>query len=139
MSIDNNSTRVQEIYAAFGRGDIAAVLNALASDVMWVVQGPSSIPFCGTHHGRDGVAAFFRTVGENLALKEFVPGVIVADGDRVAVIGYECGTAVPTGRAYQSEWVHVFTFFDGQVIEFREYTDTAAMAEAFRGASRSAA
>jgi ketosteroid isomerase-like protein len=104
-----------------------------------VSQGPSSIPFCGTHPGREGVAAFVRAVGETLAIKEVVPGVVVADGDRVAVIGYERGTAVPTGRPYASEWVHVFTFFDGQVIEFREYADTAALAEAFRGASRSAA
>lgn len=139
MSKVSNTQRVREIYAAFGRGDIPAVLNALASDVMWVVQGPSSVPHCGTRNGREGVAAFFRAIGENLAIKEFAPGVVVGDGDRVVVIGYERGTAVPTGRPYQTEWVHVFTFFDGQVIEFREYADTAALVEAFRGASRSAA
>ncbi len=38
-----------------------------------------------------------------------------------------------TGRSYETDWVHVFTLREGAVAEFREYADTAAVAEAFRG------
>ena len=38
-----------------------------------------------------------------------------------------------TGKPVASEWVHVFTFKDGKVTRFREHTDTAQFAEAYRG------
>jgi hypothetical protein len=43
------------VYEALGREDIPALLELLAEDVVWVYQGPSVIPFAGTHHGREGV------------------------------------------------------------------------------------
>ncbi len=37
-------------------------------------------------------------------------------------------TAKPVG----AEWCHVFTFKNGKVAAFREFTDTASFAEAYR-------
>ena len=37
-----------------------------------------------------------------------------------------------TGRSVASDWVHIFTVRDGKVVAFREFTDTAQFAEAFR-------
>ena len=42
-----NTEIVQGMYAAFGRGDVAGVINALADDIEWVSPGPSVIPFAG--------------------------------------------------------------------------------------------
>jgi ketosteroid isomerase-like protein len=41
MSAPTNMERVQQMYAAFGRGDVPAILNALAPDATWTVQGPA--------------------------------------------------------------------------------------------------
>ncbi len=37
-----------------------------------------------------------------------------------------------TGRSYETEWAHVFTLREGKIVEFREFADSAAVAEAFR-------
>jgi len=37
-----------------------------------------------------------------------------------------------TGKPVSCEWVHVFTFHDGKVTRWREHTDTAQFAEAYR-------
>lgn len=66
MNQRSNIDVVQRTYEAVGRGDIPAVLDLLTNDVEWTLQGPSSIPFAGTRHGRDGVAEFFALVGQNL-------------------------------------------------------------------------
>lgn len=139
MSTPSNTERVQAMYAAFGRGDIASILSALAPDVTWTVQGPAALPFYGTRRGRDQVAQFFQAVATKLGIEEFVPRDFIAQGERVVVIGYERGKAVPTGRPYDGEWVHIFTFRNGQVVDFREYGNTAAIAEAFQTTARSAA
>lgn len=134
-----NTKRVQEMYAAFGRGDIRTILDALAPEITWDVPGPSWLPFFGTRHGREQVAGYFQAVAEKIAIVEFTPREFLADGDRVVVLGSEQGIAVPTGRSYATEWVHTFTFFNGQIIDFRQYSNTAAVIEAFQTASRSAA
>ena len=37
------------------------------------------------------------------------------------------------GRKIASEWVHIFTIRSGKVATFREFLDTATVAEAYRG------
>jgi ketosteroid isomerase-like protein len=51
----------------------------------------------------------------------------------VLALGDERMRVKATGRTYETEWAHVFTVREGKVMEFCEYADTAAVAEAFRG------
>jgi len=139
MSTPTNTERVQQMYAAFGRGDIQAILNALSPDVTWAVQGPAWLPFFGNRRGRQQAAQFFQAIAENLDIQEFAPREFIAEGDKVVVIGYERSQAKPTGRPIEGAWVHVFTFRGGQVVEFREFCDTAATAAAFPGPTRAVA
>jgi len=44
-----NKQIVAGIYEAFGRGDLAAVLSALADDVTWDMAGTA--PFAGARRG----------------------------------------------------------------------------------------
>ena len=37
-----------------------------------------------------------------------------------------------TGKRAASDWMHVFTVKDGKVVHFREFTDTAKFADAWR-------
>src|SRR5262245_56123768 len=106
----NNVQRVQEMYAAFGRGDVPTILNALAADVIWAVDGPGTIPMFGTRRGREQVAQFFQAIGANLAFTEFTPRDFIAQGDQVVALGFERGTARGSGRTFEGHWAHVFTF-----------------------------
>lgn len=79
-----NIAFVQSLYAAFGRGDIAAVINGLAPDVDWDVNGRrQDYPLLGNWQGRAGVEKFFQGVAQQQETIEFTPREFFAAGDRV--------------------------------------------------------
>jgi ketosteroid isomerase-like protein len=128
-----NVTLVQGLYAAFGRGDIAAIVAAMAPDVAWEVVGrKSDYPTVGLHKGAQGVQEFFRLVGELQQAHEFSPGEFSISGDKVFVTGHYAWTVKKTGRKVSADWIHIFTVKGGKVTAFREFTDTAQFAEANR-------
>ena len=131
MSDNTNAEVVQQVYAAFGQGDILAVLRLLTDDVEWTLQGPSVIPWAGTHHGHEGVTEFFSLIGETLEFEQFEPRKYVAQGDTVVVLGHERSLVKPTGRGVEQEWAHVYTLRDGKIATGLFIEDTAAQVEAF--------
>ena len=133
MSEQENVQAVQQMYTAFGRSDISALLNGLADDVNWQVAGPADIPVCGTRSGREEVAQFFTALGATLETQQFEPQEFIAQGDKVVVLGHERHRVKSTGRTYEGDWVQVFTLRDGKVVRYREYVDTSALVAAFRG------
>lgn len=60
MVEQENTQTVMDLYAAFGRGDLPAVLAALADDVEWALPGPANIPMAGTRPGEAGRAGLVR-------------------------------------------------------------------------------
>ena len=116
-----NANLVQDAYEAFGRGDIAAVLDLLTDDVEW--SSPRTIPHGGDFHGKADVGRFFAAIGANwkaLPLDieavgeigdDLVIGVLRADGTRSSGEPQSYGAA------------HVFTVRGGKIGSFREYVD----------------
>jgi ketosteroid isomerase-like protein len=129
-----NITLVQGLYAAFGRGDIAALVAGASPDIDWVVNGSrSDFPTLGAWKGQAGMQQFFDSIAEHQDAKAFSPQEFFAADDRVFVLGHYEWTIRKTGRTVASDWVHVFTIRDGKVAKFREFNDTAAFAQAYRG------
>jgi ketosteroid isomerase-like protein len=128
MSNHGNVEIVKQVYAAFGKGDLQALLGLLGADVDWAI--PGSAPWSGEGRGHDYVQRFFQTFGSLAALDAFEPRSFLAEGDRVAVFGYEEGTVRETGRAWKSQFTHLFTLANGKVTAHREYADTEAIAKA---------
>jgi len=124
---------VQEIYAAFGRGDIPGVLSRLSEDVEWDVTGPRETSYAGTRHGKSQVVEFFTVLGQTVEVQQFEPCEFIAQADAVAVVGRERLRVKATGRIVVNEWVMIFTLRNGLIVKFREYDDTEAVAAAFRG------
>lgn len=131
MSEQQNVQTVQSAYAAFQRGDIQGVLNILADDVEWHTPGEGLVPQAGTFHSKDEVARFFQKLDQNAKFTNFEPRSYVAQGDHVVALGRYSGTVPQTGRTFESEWAMLFTFKGSKVAKFREYTDTAAIAQAY--------
>ena len=52
---------------------------------------------------------------------------------KLFALGHYAGTVKKTGLPFNCEWGHVFTVKNGKVARFREFTDTAQFAEAYRG------
>jgi uncharacterized protein len=133
----SNLATVQEIYAAFGRGDIPAILDTLADDVCWdhLPDGggaqPHDVPWLRERTGRDDVAGFFEALGA-LEFHVFAPTVILADDDTVVALIDEDVTVRATGERFRDATAHVWSFGpDGRVIAFRHLTDTVKHVEAY--------
>ncbi len=131
MSEQQNTKAVQDVYAAFGRGDIDSLINFLADDVEWIVPGEGLIPQAGTFHGKEAVRAFFKKLPEAVDFEQFEPRTFVAQGDNVIALGSYSGKAKPGGGSIAAEWAMAFGFRGGKIASFREYTDTASIATAY--------
>ena len=132
MSEQANLEIMQEAYAAFGRGDIPAVLSVQDPDTELEIAGPKDIPWAGRFRGHEGAMKYFGLIEAEAEIDAFEPRTFLAQGDKVVVLGYEKLRSKRTGRSYETHWVHAFTLVNGKVINFREYCDTAAVAAAFR-------
>jgi hypothetical protein len=132
VSEQNNQRVVEEIYAAFGRGDVEFILNALADEFDWYFPQEGKIPWSGRRKSREEVGQFFTEIVSNADVELFEPQQFVAQGDQVVVFGRERLRLKATGKAYDADWAHKWTILDGKVVAWREYTDTAAVVEAVK-------
>lgn len=132
MTEQTNLDTARQIYAAFGRGDIPAILARLAPGVEFELSAPpGKVPFGGCFQGREGVTRFFTLLGQSEALEQFEPREFIAQGDNVVALGHLRARVPATGRVFETDWAQVFTFKNGQVVHFREFSDTAATVAAF--------
>jgi ketosteroid isomerase-like protein len=137
MNEQDNVTLVQNCYAAFARGDVATILNALSPDVEWTLEGPEIIPFAGHRNGLDEVAKFFEALattqtGQKLTISQFI-----AQDDVVATVGRYSAVVVATGKQIDGAVAHFFTIRDGKIVKLQDFADTAQMAEAYAGTAAS--
>lgn len=123
---------VQDLYAAFGRGDVPFIVNLLAEDAVWDHPRGQDIPWGGARKGKAEITGFFVALGGGVDVEMFEPARFVCAGDSVIVLGRERMRVKATGRAYSTEWAHAWTVRDGKVTAFREYTDTASIVDALR-------
>jgi ketosteroid isomerase-like protein len=72
---------------------------------------------------------------ETITFQEFQPKEFIAQDETVVALGTYAGTPTAGGPQFRSPWAMVFTFREGKVIEFREYTDSAALNASFQGAA----
>jgi len=134
MSEQENIAIVQQAYANFESGDINALLALLSDDVQWQLPEIANIPFAGKRQGHEQVGQFFASLGALQDVLEFTPQSFTAQNDKVAVQGQYRWRVKATGREYGADWAHVFTIRDGKVVNFHEYTDSAAAAAAYQQA-----
>jgi ketosteroid isomerase-like protein len=132
MSERENVRLIQDAYAAFGRGDIQAIIDACTDDVDWQILGPKEIPAMGARKGKNGVRDFFDTLASEDEVLQFEPQKFVAQGDTVVVTGHYKARFRHNNAIAESDWCHVFTIRDGSVASWRQYSDTAAFLEAYR-------
>jgi ketosteroid isomerase-like protein len=130
---------VQEVYAAFARRDMKAILAHLSPAVLWSEPENPFNPAAGTRHGHAGFLEWARIGREAEDVEVLEPQLFLTSEDAVAVVGHMRCRAKQTGRAYESDFVHVVRFRDGIITGFQEFFDTYAAAEAFRAESASRA
>ena len=132
MGEQQNLQAVRQAYQGFIHGDLGAILKPLAEDVDWQIVGHyEKVPWPAVWRGRSELARYFTILAEALEVEIFQPDEFIADGDNVVVRGHERMRARATGRTVEANWAQVWTFRDGVVIRYREYTDSAAWEAAY--------
>lgn len=126
-----NATVIGAIYAAFGRGDLPAILDTLDGDVSWdadwadnFAQRDGGLDHFRPRRGPAGVAEFFAVLAgytfHDLQVQEIIGG----DPHVIALVAVDIST--PAGGRLRDEELHLWTFdAAGKIVALRHYLDTA--------------
>ena len=131
MNEQNNIQVIQQIFACFGQGDVAGILDRLSDDATWHITPVDNVPYTGTRSGHAGAAEFFSLLAQCEDVLQFEPRDFIAQGDKVVVHVQYAARVKATGREYTSYLLQVFTVQNGKITGVDEYTDTAAIAAAY--------
>jgi ketosteroid isomerase-like protein len=132
----SNAQTVSDLYSAFKRGDVAAIVAVVADDVDWRNDALESreCPWNGNFSGKANLPGFFAAVGSALDIAVFDVKAVIASQSHVAVNLRIESTVRKTGHSLKNDAMHLWTFNDrGQVTRYRHFNDTAAELAAWRG------
>ena len=133
MSADANIKTVVAAYEAFGRGDVAAILDAVTHDVDWAAEAATpTAPWYGMRRGKDAVARFFTDFGSAMEVQEFTPLTFAANETDVLTVVRCRTTSRRTGKSTAMDLHHLFRFRDGKIAYYRGTEDTAQTEQALR-------
>jgi len=118
-----NTQVIQQAYAAFGRGDIPALMALLADDVTWT--SPRTLPHGGEFRGPTEVGQFFEGLGAAWDPLTLDVDQVDAFGDRVVGVVRAGGTR-RGGKPAGYGAVHVFRVAGAKIASFHEYVDIDA-------------
>ena len=125
-----NTQTIQNLYAAFGRGDIATILSYVADDVSWDNSQVASkaCPWNGDFSGKTNLPGFFAAVGDNLdfGAGKFDPHTFVESGNTVMVALRLESRLKKNGSTLKNDSIHHWTFNEkGLVKRYQHFNDTA--------------
>jgi uncharacterized protein len=132
----SNTAVIQNVYAAFNRGDIQTVLANVESNAEWVNYGPSSVPYFGNFTGR--ITDFFQAIGQSTSKGNVAVDRYIEAGDIVITEARWTATVKDTGAQIDAPIAHVFTLRGGKISSWRGYSDSAAVVTAHTGKAATA-
>jgi ketosteroid isomerase-like protein len=122
----SNIETIRELYAAFARGDMKAILARLSESVEWE-YGPTStnVPWLQRRNGREGAAEFFASLAE-MELHKFQPKEFLeAPGVVVVPIDIDLTVKATGKRVTEEDEIHVWRFDEaGKITRYRHGVDT---------------
>jgi ketosteroid isomerase-like protein len=124
-----NTEVVRQVYEAFTRRDIPAVMRVLAPDVEITQSG--EIPWGGKYKGHDGALQFFAKLTQAITSAVALERLVDA-GDHVVAIGRTQGTVNATRNHFDVQVAHVWAFKEGLVVRIEFYIDNPTMLAALK-------
>jgi ketosteroid isomerase-like protein len=132
--MSKNIETVQQIYAAYGRGDMQFILDQLDDDVTWGIESVAAgeVAPHGVARGKTSVVRFFDAWAKTADFQTFNPHDFIAAGDHVFNhLQYEV-IVKATGKPVKNFALQHWTFKDGKLLRWRGYEDTAATRDGYR-------
>lgn len=121
MSPNDPRAIVERMFAAFGRGDIDALLETVHPESSWTYIGANPRTTKAEFSGHDAVRKFFEGVLKRLDMSAFNMDEFIVEGDTVVIFGSETGTVRASGEHFHNEWSQKYVVRDGLIVEMREY------------------
>jgi ketosteroid isomerase-like protein len=130
----HNVDVVQQVFGAFGRGDIPAILDLVSDDTVWGFNAQDSqVPWHATFRGKDSLPQFFGTMLENLDFRVFEPREFIASDDSVVTHVHMVYIVKKTGKKVDEEALFWWRFGpDSKIASLTHFEDTAKVEDAWR-------
>ncbi|MEO8212719.1 MAG: nuclear transport factor 2 family protein [Myxococcales bacterium] len=124
---------MEEVYAAFGRGDVPFILDRVGDQTQWDFNvAGTDVPWHAPIRTKSELPRFFQAMAEHLSFEAFEPRAFLTDGRNVVVklrVAYQVRR---TGKRVDEEQVQWWSFDDGgRITALRHYEDTAAVRDAW--------
>jgi ketosteroid isomerase-like protein len=123
--LPTNKEIIESAYAAFAKGDVAAVLGVMDPKIEWTEAEGWPLyngTFVGPQAIVDGVFLRVGEIGDNFSVS---PSQLVADGDTVVALGTYTWNTKGSGAPAEVKIAHVWTLDDGKIVRFQQHVDTA--------------
>ena len=125
--MSKNVDTLKGMYAAFGRGDIPAIIDQLDANVEWDQEIASGgVPWLEPRKGAKNIPAFFESLAP-LAFPTFDPHTFLESENQVMALVHMEVDNKKTGKHYSFPYEgHLWWFNnDGKIVKFQHVTDTA--------------
>ena len=125
---------VMGLMGAMGSGDMAAMADLMADDMVWQNEGDPKIPWIGPWEGKEAIFGFLGVFSENFQTTKWENTDVLASGDTVAIFGDMNGITTKSGKE-----IGDFTFAlrakvrNGQVVLWNWFEDSYAVSQAYNG------
>jgi ketosteroid isomerase-like protein len=126
-SADQIKATIRKLYAARVAGDINALTEEFADDMIFEFNGKGA-DFPGLSDpvvGKSEVAKAMGGLIDAFRFEDWREKSLIVEGDRAALHWQARVTFTPTGHSDDFDVMDLFTFSDGKVVELRQSTDTA--------------
>lgn len=121
----------KQLFASFVLGDKDGVMEFVDPAGVWRFPGDrATLPWAGEYSGQT-LRTFLDAVFDQLDYLEYTAHTFRGSGETVVVLSHERCRVKATGQVFENDLCAVATVRDGRVVEFLEFSDTAAMAAAF--------
>ena len=132
VSNPNNMSAIENLYKAFATGDIPTVLGGLDAQVEWKEAEGNAMADGNPYIGHDAVlnGVFVRLGAEHeyFNLKD-IELHEMSNNQVLATARYDAKRK-DSGSLIDAQVAHHWTFKDGKVTAFQQYTDTKQLADA---------
>jgi uncharacterized protein len=128
---EENVKVVKDLYEAFGKGNVHAVLGSFDKQIEWR-EADNFIyadrnPYIGPQAILEGVFMRLGAQWDGFAVE---PERFLDAGDTVVVLGHYTGIYRRSGKKVRAQMAHVWDLRDGKILKFQQYTDTLQFGDA---------
>jgi ketosteroid isomerase-like protein len=129
--VSNQTQVVRDLYAAFERRDVGAVLRGFDGDIE--VYQSEALPWGGTYRGTMAAGTFFQRLAASVDATVTAEDFFDA-GNTVVAIARTRGRVRSNDVRFDLRSVHVWTIREGKAVGIQFYLDTPAMLAALEQA-----